>query len=150
MWGAIIAAIGALYSAGSAKNAATRAESTAEINARLIGQESVEEERRLRKDMAQTEALSNALTGASGVQMSGSRKAFMDEMRAEHSRQIDWLQKSTRQKQRVVRRGGQLQSSQLQSQAYGQAIQGVAKLGQAFSQYSSTSKTSNTSNTGGS
>lgn len=132
MWGALIAGAGMLMGGSASNRAASFAETTAGINASLVSQETAEESRRLLKDIKQSEGLMGAMSAASGVQTSGSRDLFIKDTKKENRAQLAWLQKSGAQKERVVRRGGQLQSSQLKSQARSQAIQGFGQIAQGI------------------
>lgn len=132
MWGAIIAGFGMLMQSGSSKRAGIKAKSTGGYNANLVLEEGAEESRRLRGDIAKSEGLMGALSAASGVQTSGSRELFIKDTKKENQAQLDWLWKSTEQKANVVRRGGQLQASQLKSQARAQSIQGFGQIAQGL------------------
>ena len=132
MWGALIAGMGMLMSSGGSRSAAGKVERTASINANLIREETGEEVRRLERDIAQSEGLMTAMSAASGVQMSGSRSLYAQDTRKENRAQLDWLKRSGFQKAEVVRRGGQLQSSQLKSKSASQAFQGFGKIAQGL------------------
>ncbi len=132
MWGAVIAGMGMLMKSGGARGAARDARKTASINANLILEEGAEESRRLRSDISKAEGLMGAMSAASGVQASGTRDLYMKDVKKENQNQLAWLWKSTQQRANVVRRGGQLQSSQLKSQARAQAFQGFGKIAQGL------------------
>lgn len=132
MWGAIIAGAGMLMDASSSRMAGIRNERVTDSNARLVMDETREEARRLSNDIKQSEGLSAAMSAASGVTMSGSRKKASDNTRRENQAQLDWLRKTGQQKADVVRRGGQLQTAQLNSQSQSKAIQGFGQIAQGI------------------
>lgn len=132
MWGAIIAGVGMLMDGLSSRSAAKSELSVSQTNANLVLDESREEQRRLSADIRSSEGLMGAMSAASGVQMSGSRKVASTNIKRENRAQLDWLKKSGRQKYDVVRRGGQLQASQLQSRSQSQAIQGFGQIAQGI------------------
>ncbi len=121
-----------LMSAGSGMISAKRQDRINEINASLVGQEGMEEERRLQREIQQTESSIAAMSAASGVQSTGSRDVFMQDIKRENKAQLDWLRKSSRQKATVIKAGGQLQSSQLKTQAAMTGIRGFAQLSQGL------------------
>jgi len=125
MWGAII---GLAMQAGSSLVAAGRQDKLNKANASLIGQTSAEEERRLQDEIVQTEALAGAMSAASGVQTSGSREISIGATKRENKSQLDWLRKSNRSKASAALRGGNIQSSQLKTQAVMSGVQGFAKI----------------------
>ena len=132
MWGAIIGGASMLMNAGSGMMSAKRQDKINDMNALLIGQEAAEEERRLYRDIEKTEGMASAISAASGVKSTGSRAAVIADVKKENQAQIDWLRKSSRQKATVVKAGGQLQSSQLRTQAAMTGIQGFAQLSQGL------------------
>jgi hypothetical protein len=132
MWGAIIAGVGMFANASASDNAAFQAQTAATINANLTREETREEMRRLRTDISQSEGMMTAMSAASGVQSTGSRALAMKGTVKENARQLSWLRKSGGQKARVIERGGQLQSSQLKSQARSQAFQGFGQIAQGI------------------
>lgn len=132
MWGAIIAGAGMLMGASSSNRTAGFATDTAGINANLVSQGTAEESRRLLKDIRQSEGLMGAMSAASGVQTSGSRDLFIKDTKKENRAQLSWLQRAGVQKEKVIRRGGQLQASQLKSQAQMQTIKGFGQIAQGI------------------
>ncbi len=132
MWGAIIGGFMSLASAASQSGEARDVKATASLNANLIMEETDEQQRRLQLEIDQTEGIAKALSAASGVQMTGSRKLAVDQMQSENINQLQWLRKSGIRKAKVVQMGGQLQSSQLKSKAAVSAIGGVAKIAQGL------------------
>lgn len=132
MWGAIIAGAGMLMNSFSTNSAGNKAERTASINANLVMEETTEEMRRVQRDVDQSEGLMSAFSAASGVQTTGSRGLAMQDTRQENKAQLAWIRKSGIQKANVVKRGGQLQSSQLKSKAASQAFQGFGQIAQGI------------------
>ena len=132
MWGTIIGGASMLLGAGSGFMGSKRQDKINDMNALLIGQEAAEEERRLQRDIQKTEGVMTAMSAASGVQSTGSRAAVLADVKKENQAQLDWLRKSSRQKATVVKAGGQLQSSQLKTQAAITGIQGFAQLSQGL------------------
>ena len=127
--GALLQGASALFGASASKRAARSTEKIAKLNASLIGEEAVEETRRLQRDIDKTEGMAVAVSAASGVQMSGSRELAIRDTKQENRAQLDWLRKSGKQKAKVVLAGGQLQASQLKSQATTQIIGGLTSIG---------------------
>lgn len=121
-----------LMNSAASGRAAGFAGDTANINANLVSQETAEESRRLLKDIKTSEGMMGALSAASGVQVSGSRQLSIEDVKGENRAQLAWLQKSGAQKEKVVRRGGQLQASQLKSKARTQALSGVTQIAQGI------------------
>jgi len=139
MWGAII---GAGMSMGSGLVAARRQDDLNKVNASLIGQTSAEEERRLQNEMVQTEALAGAMSAASGVETSGSREISIGATKRENKAQLDWLRKSNRSKASAALAGGNIQSSQLKTQAVMSGVKGFARIADSlFSNPQSSGKT---------
>ncbi len=132
MWGAIIGGASMLMSAGSGMMGAKRQEKINDLNAMLISQEGMEEERRLQRDIAKVESTMTAMSAASGVQAIGSRAAVKADIKQENQAQLDWLRKSTRQRATSAKAGGQMQVSQLKTQAAMTGIQGFAQLSQGL------------------
>jgi hypothetical protein len=132
MWGAIIGGVMSLASAAGQSGAAQDAKRVAKLNAGLTMEETNEQQRRMQTDIDQTEGIAKAISAASGVQMSGSRKIAVDEMQSENIKQLQWLRKSGIRKAKVVQLGGQLQSSQLKSQAAASAFSGAAQIAQGL------------------
>jgi len=132
MWGAIVAGVGMLMDSSAASMAGIRNERVTASNARLIIEESEEDRRRLQNDIRASEGLSSAMSAASGVTMSGSRERATTNIKRENQAQLDWLRKTGQQRANVVRRGGQLQTSQLKSQAQSSAIQGFGRIAQGI------------------
>ncbi len=132
MWGAIIGGTSMLMSAGSGMMAAKRQEKINDLNAMLIGQEGIEEERRLQRDISQVEGAMTAMSAASGVQSTGSRAAVKAGVKQENKLQLDWLRKSSRQRATAAKAGGQMQVSQLKTQAAMTGIQGFSQLSQGL------------------
>ncbi len=132
MWGAIIGGTSMLMSAGSGMMAAKRQEKINDLNAMLIGQEGIEEERRLQRDISQVEGAMTAMSAASGVQSTGSRAAVKADVKQENKSQLDWLRKSSRQRATAAKAGGQMQVSQLKTQAAMTGIQGFSQLSQGL------------------
>ncbi len=132
MWGAIIGGASMLMSAGSGMMGAKRQEKINDLNAMLISQEGMEEERRLQRDIAKVEGAMTAMSAASGVQAIGSRAAVKADIKQENQAQLDWLRKSTRQRATSAKAGGQMQVSQLKTQAAMTGIQGFAQLSQGL------------------
>ena len=125
MWGAVI---GLAMQAGSSMVAAGRQDNLNDMNAALIGQTSAEEERRLQNEQQQTEALAGAISASSGVQTSGSREISIDATKRENKAQLDWLRKSNRSKASAALAGGNIQTSQLKTQAVMSGVQGFAQI----------------------
>lgn len=132
MWGSIIAGAGMLLGSISGSKGAKKQDSINDMNASLVQQEGKEEERRLQRDIVQSESLMGALSAASGVQMSGSREAAVTDVKRENKAQFDWLSKSTRNKAAAVRAGGQLQTSSLKTQAAMQGVRGFSSISQGL------------------
>lgn len=134
MFGLLLSAAGSLYGMSKSGDAARQTKSASFLNATLVRQEAAEEERRLKRDISQSEGLTKAMSAASGVTMSGSRKLAVDEITTENKLQLDWLKKAGRQKERVVLAGGNIQANQLKAQATQQGISALASIYQASSQ----------------
>ncbi len=132
MWGAIIAGVGALFSSMSSGRAASKTERTAQINANLVKDESAEEMRRLLGGVQKSESMTAAMSATSGVTMSGSRELAVQGFKKENQAQLNWLLRTGRQKYNVVKRGGQLQASQLRSKATSQAFTGFGQIAQGI------------------
>ncbi len=132
MWGAIIGGASMLMGAGSGMMGAKRQEKINDLNAMLISQEGMEEERRLQRDIAKVEGAMTAMSAASGVQAIGSRAAVKADIKQENQAQLDWLRKSARQRATSAKAGGQMQVSQLKTQAAMTGIQGFAQLSQGL------------------
>jgi hypothetical protein len=127
--GMLLQGASSLFGAAGSKRAARDQIKISKLNASLIGEETAEETRRLQREIDKTEGMAVAASAASGVQMSGSRELAIKDVRQENSSQLAWLRKSGKQKAKVVLAGGQLQASQLRSQAATQMIGGLTSIG---------------------
>ena len=129
MWGAIAGGLSLASSLFSASAGGAEAENIANLNANLVAETGEEEARRLGRSIDQSEGLMSAMSASSGVQMSGSREAYAKDTKAENAKQLAWLNKTTAQEAQVTRMGGQIQSSQIQSQAIGSSLSAIGQIG---------------------
>lgn len=120
--GVLLVGVSKLFGAAADRKAARSEIKISKLNAGLIREETAEETRRLEREIAQTEGLASAISASSGVQMSGSRELVAKDIKQENRAQLDWLKKSGLQREKVVLAGGQLQASQLRSQAKGKTM----------------------------
>ena len=131
-WAAAATGAGAVLGGMSASKASRTAQKVAGYNADLVRQEGAEESRRLKREIDKTEGLTNALSAASGVTMSGSRELFIEDVKKENQAQLSWLHKSTQQKKKIALAGGQAQAGQFKAQATAHSINAIAKAGQSL------------------
>lgn len=127
--GMLLQGASSLFGASADKRAAKASIKVSKLNAGLVREETIEETRRLRRDIEKSEGLATAISAASGVNISGSRGLAIKDVRQENIAQLDWLRKSGKQKEKVVLAGGQLQASQLRSQAMGKMVGGLTSVG---------------------
>jgi len=99
---------GAAISAGSQILGGYGAKKAAKQNAKNSWEQTKEDLRRLEIRQEETEQLTNARIGASGVVAnSGTPEAYTDDMALEHDRQSEWLLKAGRMRRDEIRAGGQ-------------------------------------------
>jgi hypothetical protein len=123
---------GSLFGASQARKSGKADRRAAYMSASVIEEEGAEEARRVKRGMDSSEGLSKALSAASGVQMSGSRKLAVDDVAAENKAQLDWLKKSTASRAKAVRAGGRVSERAFKSQSISSAISGIGKGITAF------------------
>lgn len=124
----------ALSAVSTAKqiSAGNKADKLAEANAKLQEQQTAEEARRLAKEQQKVEATTKARAAAGGAKIEGSQAMFLADMKAEHGKELAWLQKSGQSKAAATRQGGSNARSQAQAGAFGTAAQATSTAYSAF------------------
>ena len=120
-----------IHGGRKAKQAAKEAAKSAARYAKLEGTEQI---RRAKRTMAQQRAMGTAAVFASGIKLSGSSRVYMEEMGAEHARQLAWMDKALSARVRAIRKGGAVAADTAMfsgiSGALSAAGQGIAAYGQ--------------------
>lgn len=115
------AAVGAVSSIIGGNKAKDAAREAGRANATLIQSETAEQLRRTRLQFEQQLGTTRAFIGASGVRMDvGTPKRYLNYMRQEQNRQLDWTQKAGDMRARAARKQG----SYVGSQAFNQGLAG--------------------------
>ena len=130
-WFATGAAVvsGGLQIAGGIKGKKA-AKSAGKAQAAAIMTEWREQDRRLKKDMKATQSFTELAVAASNLQMEGTPKTYLDEMKGEQQRQLDFLKKSAQSQARTARKGGAAAGTQAMYQGIAGGLQ---SFGQAAS-----------------
>ena len=125
-WGAVIGGaiggISGLLSGGAADDA----KKLAKLQAKFTKIETKENLRRMRLQADRAIGGAVATVAASNLQLSGSSKKYINVMREQFSADQAWLRESSRLKQRMQRKGGQVASSGIMTNLYAQQISSVA------------------------
>lgn len=108
---------------GALKGADAKKE-MAQKQARLTFMQRMEEIRRLQREQAYVEGAATSAVYASNVQMSGSAKRYLNDLRSEHSRQATYARAAATSEKRLIEKGGK--SPGLGAQIFGQAASGFA------------------------
>ena len=108
-----------LYSAVQQYKAGSRAEDMAEDNADRARQENEEEARRLRISQRRNQSALQARAAASGIKLSGSTSNYLDQYEEEGDKQYDWLKKSSKSREQIIKKEGKNQKKALQYGSYG-------------------------------
>ena len=125
------AAVGAVSSIIGGSKAKKKAKKAGKANAALIQAETAEQLRRTRMQFDQQVGLTRAMVGASGVRINiGTPQRYIEAMKREQKRQLDWTQKAGDMRATAARRQG----SYVGSASFNQGIQqGIGYIGQAAS-----------------
>lgn len=107
-----LSAFGQMGAAGDAKRASRQ-------NAQLERMETAEQARRLRLEQREREGMGRVAATAGGTTGEGSQESVLERMRAEHRRELTWLQDTGRQRERVAVMGGNLAARQARAGALG-------------------------------
>lgn len=102
--------------------AGNKADKLADANAKLEERQTAEEARRLKSEQAKVEATTKARAAAGGVEVGGSQSMFLQDMKAEHSKELAWLKTSGASRAAATRQGG----SNARSQAFAGAASSAA------------------------
>lgn len=119
------AVVGGISKRRSAKKGGKEAEKLARREAELIGMETEEELRRMEFQQEQILGETRASIGASGLQLSGSSKSFLDSMEEQFGLERDWLQASGAGRADFAREGGASARRTMETQGQTALIQGV-------------------------
>ena len=132
--------VSSLFGSSQKRKAAKEAKQLGIANAANIKMESEEEARRLRLAQEQTTGKAKLGIAASGFRsgkksMGGSHKAYLANLKSVQQSELDWIAKSSRSRQDIARRGGNVAASQLTAGSYdslasaaGFGIQGYGAL----------------------
>jgi len=112
--------------------AGNKADRLADANAKLQEKQTAEESRRLAREQKKVESTTKARAAAGGATVEGSQAMFLSDMKAEHSKELAWLQSAGKQKASVTRQGGSNARSQAQAGALGTAANAGFSAYQAF------------------
>lgn len=137
-----LAAIGAGVSIAGGYKASKKAKKAGRYNANLIRQETAEAVRRSKAQLSETLGYTRAAIAASGVQMSGSAKAYTEAIDIEGRKQIGWIEKAGGLRAKAAKRSG----TYIAGQAFSQGLQSGINQGiSAFNYYQYTSPNSSSS-----
>ena len=131
-----IAAIGGIISAGSsllggrkakkdAKKAARQQEAMGREQATYIAAETEEDLRRYDLDTAKTLGMGDALSSASGFSAGSSQDIYMASMAEEFKSDREWMERSSKSRQDLAKRGAGYQADALRSQGSAAMYQGI-------------------------
>ncbi len=125
-WGAVIGGVIGGVSGLLGGGAADDAKKLAKLQAKFTKIETKENLRRMRLQADRAIGGAVATVAASNLQLSGSSKKYINVMREQFSADQAWLRESSRLKQRMQRKGGQVASSGIMTNMYAQQISSVA------------------------
>lgn len=108
---------------GALKGADAKKE-MAQKQARLTFMQRMEEIRRMQREQMYVEGAATSQIYASNVQMSGSAKRYLTDLRSEHRRQASYARSAATSEKRLIEKGGK--SPGLSAQIFGQAASGFA------------------------
>ncbi len=128
------AAVGAVSSIIGGNKAKKKAKEAGKANEALIRAETAEQIRRTQMQFDQQLGLTRAMIGASGVTMTGTPVRYLEFMRNEQRKQLEWTKKAGDMRATAARKQG----SYVGGQAYSAGVQqGIGYIGQAASYASS-------------
>jgi hypothetical protein len=101
----------------AADEAAANSRNLAEANARFIGLESTEMDRRATKQFENDKAMVKGAMASSGILTdTGTSELFLDEMTKSFKKEMDWNKVSKESRQEIAIKGGGIAADQIQSQ----------------------------------
>jgi hypothetical protein len=117
-----MAAVGAATSIAGGLSANRKAEKAAKLDAHLVALQRREEMRKLRRQADWDVAQARATIGASNLQMSGSARRYVTELRSEYSKQLSYAGAANTREQAAIKAGGRGAGDGLLVRGVGQAI----------------------------
>jgi len=115
---AVVAAVGAVYSASEQRKAGKKAEKIAEENAQAQEAEAAEGLRRKTLDDNRIRGVAAARMAASGITSEGTAGNVLSSMEVEQGKQTAWSQLASKSRASIIRSEGSL----AKKSAYGQSI----------------------------
>ena len=131
-WGAVVGGVLGGLSGMMSGGAADDAERLAEMQAEFTEMETRENLRRMRLQAAQQVGQATAAVGASNLQMTGSSRRYVDEVRAQWNADQAWTAESGRIQARMQRRGGSAAASGVMTNLYASAASGLLSAGASY------------------
>ncbi len=122
----VIAAAGTAYTVYSTERAASEQKKIAAANAARIKAENEEALRRLKKQQAATMAEARARAAASGVQVEGTQKSYLEEMKEAFKSETDWLRDSGASQAYITQREGTLRAQTTSATGISAGFQGAS------------------------
>lgn len=126
---------GGISANSAAKKSAASQRELGRLNQKYIVSETIEKERRTKAEQQQIQGQTRARIGASGLSGGATRTNYMQEMAAEHSKQLDWLHKSGYDRATIATWGGNIAADATlasgQASLFGGISSGIGALGSA-------------------
>lgn len=104
---AAVSLFGGMSARKDARAAAAQQRELGKQSAQYIRDEGAESLYRKQYAFGQTESMTKALSAASGVG-GVSRNRYSESMKREHTRELDWMKKSTDSRAKIAKLGGQM------------------------------------------
>ena len=111
------------------KKSAARIEEIARDNARLLREEAKETERRMRRDQEKTEGLMRARMAASGYIENKSATLYLEDVKGEHGKQIDWIRTSTKSRANIIIKEGAFEAEAIRQAGKSSLWNAAGRLG---------------------